>query len=493
MRFLPSPVQIVADRRHSVTKSTGRREEIAGAVRIVSRMRRKASLVNAGRILAAVAAIAAGLANPAYAQLLPQVQLPQLPVETPLDVDSTVNRTLEMTDPQRLRQLRVRELLRRNRNIVEADPRGAPIVRSEIAALSPTEETLRLAQGRGFAIARRRVLEGLDVEVVILRAPQGMSTRRAIRDLQRGDPQGIYDFNHLYLQSGESAGSVPAGTESSSTASAAGIRVGLIDGGVEAAHPAFHATRIRQHGCTAPIPTAHGTAVASLLVGSAGEFRGAAPNAWLYSADVYCGQASGGAVDTIVDAFAWMSRERVPVINVSLVGPANRILEGIVRAVVARGHIIVAAVGNDGPGSPPLYPAAYPGVIGVTAVDTRNRVLVEACRGAHVAFAAPGAEMAAATLAQSYAVVRGTSFAAPIVAGLLAAQMTEPDATKAASAIALLATQALDLGSKGQDRIYGRGLVGGQLRMPANLAKSVGPAKAGVHAASPDGFPPSRE
>ncbi|MBB6092676.1 subtilisin family serine protease [Povalibacter uvarum] len=442
-------------------------------------------------VLAAI--VVAGLPGFVHAQVLPQVQLPQLPVETPLNVDGTLNRTLELADPERLRQLRVRDLLRRNRDVVEADPRGAPIVRSEIAALSPTEDALRQAQGRGFEIARRRVLEGLDVEVVILRAPEGVSTRRAIRDLQRIDPQGTYDFNHLYFESGEVTGTAPTAAQAASTAPTAGIRVGLIDGGVEGAHPAFNGTSIQQHGCSAPIPTAHGTAVASLLVGSAGDFHGAAPNALLYSADVYCGQASGGAVDAVVDAFAWMARERVPVINVSLVGPANRILEGVVRVVVARGHVIVAAVGNDGPSSPPLYPAAYPGVIGVTGVDARNRVLVEACRGTHVAFAAPGAEMSAATLAQAYVVVRGTSFAAPIVAGLLATRINEPDVSKASSAIALLASHALDLGSKGQDRIYGKGLVGAQLRMPASLAKSGIPAKAGIHPASPGGLPRSRE
>lgn len=424
-------------------------------------------------IVAVGVLVFAAMTSPARAQILPQVELPQVPLEMPLGVEETFNRTLERADPQKLRQLRVRELLRRNRHVVEADPRGAPIVRSEIAALSPAEDALRQAQGRGFEIVRRRALEGLGAEVVILRAPQGMSTRRALRDLRRDDPQGTYDFNHLYFESGETDGAAVPATEAATLGvSAAPARVGLIDGGIDTSHPAFQRTSVRQHGCDAQVPTAHGTAVASLLVGSAGEFHGAAPDAQLYSADVYCGQASGGAVDAVVDAFAWMSRERVPVINVSLVGPANRILEGVVRAVAARGHLIVAAVGNDGPGAPPLYPAAYPAVIGVTAVDARNRVLVEACRGSHVAFAAPGSDMSAATLEQSFAVVRGTSFAAPIVAGLLAAHVTDPDSEQASSAIALLVSRALDLGSKGRDRIYGNGLVGTELRMPASLASN---------------------
>ena len=93
-------------------------------------------------------------------------------------------------------------------------------------------------------------------------------------------------------------------------------------------------------------------------------------------------------------AFGWMARERVAVINVSLVGPRNKLMERVVKTLVSRGHLIVAAVGNDGPAAPPLYPASYDGVIGVTAVDEKHRVLIEACRGKQVDFAAQGADIA---------------------------------------------------------------------------------------------------
>ena len=91
----------------------------------------------------------------------------------------------------------------------------------------------------------------------------------------------------------------------------------------------------------------------------------------LYAADVYCGAPTGGAVDAVAAAFGWLAREQVAVINVSLVGPRNALLERVVASLVKRGHVIVAAVGNEGPAAPPLYPAAYDGVVGVTAVDAR--------------------------------------------------------------------------------------------------------------------------
>ncbi|MDX2222939.1 MAG: S8 family serine peptidase, partial [Rhodospirillaceae bacterium] len=156
--------------------------------------------------------------------------------------------------------------------------------------------------------------------------------------------------------------------------------------------------------------------------------------------------------------------------NVSLVGPPNRALETIVAGMVSRGFLVVAAVGNDGPAARPLYPASYPGVIGVTGVNAQGRALVEAARGPQVDFAAPGGDMIAADAATSFASVRGTSFAAPIVAGLLAQRLSAPNPENAAHAVRELAAQAEDLGARGRDDVYGAGLVGRTLRTPARGA-----------------------
>jgi hypothetical protein len=423
-----------------------------------------------------------GVAGSAFGQVLPPVQVPTLP-GLPTDelnrtIDGTVNGTLRAADPQQLREvrrLRIRELLRTNRAGLEADPRGAPILRSEVVALSPSPAALESARAEGFSVGRTRTLEGLDATIVVLQAPAGMSTRRALQRLRQLDPGGVYDFNHVYLDSGavaEGAAEPPAVSSAAASPPVRGARVGLIDGGVQRNHPVFRDVAIHEHGCAGGnVPSPHGTAVASLLVGHADHFSGVAVGAELYSADVYCGLETGGAIDAIADAFAWMSRERVPVINISLVGPANGLLEQLVRIVTARGHIVVAAVGNDGPGAPPLYPAAYPAVIAVTGVDAHRRVLIEACRGSHVDFAAPGADMAAAGLDAEFSLVRGTSFAAPIAAGLFARQLVEVDRARADAAIAALTSQAIDLGTRGPDKVYGNGLVGDSLRPSPDLAK----------------------
>ena len=133
----------------------------------------------------------------------------------------------------------------------------------------------------------------------------------------------------------------------------------------------------------------------------------------------------------------------------------------------------MAAVGNDGPSAPPLYPAAYDGVVGVTGVDARGRALLEALRGPQVDFAAPGAELAAAGPGGRYYTVRGTSFAAPLVAGLLARELAA--AGSPGPALARLAASARDAGSRGRDRTYGDGVLAEALRVPPDRVGAEAP------------------
>ncbi|MGP8035081.1 MAG: S8 family serine peptidase [Steroidobacteraceae bacterium] len=419
----------------------------------------------------------------ADAQLgLPPVRLPSLPaVNVPgvlPGITDSATAPLDTGQLRELRHLRVRELLRRHRDVLEADPHGELIVRGEVLALAPEPAALEAAMGAGFTIAREQTFPELGTRLVVLHVTG--DTARALQRMQALDAAGSYDFNHVYLDSGALPGAQRSAADAAGDtdrpdanlgAPGALARIGLIDSGVDAGHGAFHGLALHQHGCAgAVVPAAHGTAVASLLVGRADGFHGAAPGAELYAADVFCGLATGGSVDAVAAAFAWLVAERVAVINVSLVGPADRTLERIVLNVVARGYLVVAAVGNDGPAAPPLYPAAWPGVIGVTAVDTRGRVLPEAERGPQVKFAAPGADMAAAGPPHGYVLVRGTSFAAPIVAGLLALELSAADVAAAGQAVQALAARAQHRGSAGIDPAYGYGVVGADLRPPATLA-----------------------
>lgn len=434
------------------------------------------------RILAAVVLFCAGHAT---AQLggLPQlpVQVPSIPSLPSLPdvtrIPAGVTQQLQSAlDPRNLLDRRgqaKRDLLRSHRNLIETDPAGELMVRREVVALSPSHSALDAARAAGFALARERMLHGIAERIVVLRAPAGLATSGALQRLRALDPQGHYDFNHIYLGSGD-VHSASAGAHRPAMQPAPAelrVRVGLIDGGIDLRHPALRDADIRTSGCAAgTVPSKHGTAVASLLVGRARGFAGAAPGVALHAADVYCDQPTGGAAAALIEALAWMASEQVQVINISLVGPRNQMLERALRALTTRGHIIVAAVGNDGPAAPPLYPAAYDNVIGVTAVDLEQRVLPEAVRGRQVAFAAPGADMAVAESgSRSFSRARGTSFASPIVAGLLALAWSDaalaPDPAAAQRAIDTLVRGAIDLGAPGRDVTYGFGLVGTRLRV----------------------------
>jgi hypothetical protein len=433
----------------------------------------------------AICLILLGLAAPfAAAQLrLPALPSPPTPPTLPRlplpDLEATKRRALDTLRPLEQLDLRVTivEELLRHRDRIDADPNGQPVVRGQVVAYSPGDAALAAARAAGYSVVRTVTLTGLDATVVVLQAPDRVRTVSAVQQLRALDPGGTYDFNHLYTGTGDvqrdgtAASKRPVGHAAPAAPSdTARPRVGLIDGGIDATHPALRAAEMQRHGCDgAATPTAHGTAVASLLVGHATGFSGAAPTAALFAADVYCGALTGGSVDALVEALDWMARQRVPVVNISLVGPSNATLGRVVAAVLARGHVLVAAVGNDGPAAPPLYPASYPGVIGVTAVDARNRVLPEAARGPQVAFAAPGADLAvAASGTEGYAPARGTSFAAPIVAGLLASTGLRGEA-----AVAQVVRSAVDLGPPGRDPIYGYGLVGAQVRVsPEQLASA---------------------
>jgi hypothetical protein len=410
-----------------------------------------------------IALVAAGAAASTLAQVsLPGVPLPQLPAVT-----EPVGRTLRTATSTLTgaRKLRVRELLRTERGTVEAGPDGQPVLRGEVGALSPTPDALERARAAGFTVLRTEVLDALGVSLVVLRAPDGLSTQRALKKIRELDPDGEYDFNHVYLESGEGAAdaSVRPGAASLPPVSP-GTRIGLIDSGIDAAHPVLSGATIVRHGCDgAVLPAAHGTAVASLLVGQGDNFESVMPGATVYASDIFCGHG-GASLSLLAIALDWMAREKVAVVNISLVGAKSVLLTGLVRAMTARGFLLVAAVGNDGPTAPPLFPAAYPDVIGVTAVDGHRRVLPEACRGEQVDFAAAGAELRAAAVGGNYEEIRGTSFATPVVAGLLARSLQAPDSARARAAVDALAATALDIGNNGTDPSYGKGLVAADFR-----------------------------
>jgi len=429
----------------------------------VAMSRRKASVMRMGRSLLAAFALILSGAGALHAQLLGRVGdvvggVTQLPGGLVGGIVAPVGGTLRSAAGLAQERLsRLQGFARENRQAIELDRAGEPAVRGRIIAIDPDEATLKAAEAVGFVRASEERIEGLDIRSVTLRPPEGWTLARSLDRLRKIAPSGSFEADNIYFPSGAAAPAPSGGAVAGG--SGGGTPIGLIDGGV-ARHPAITGP-VEQRGFAAgaPAPSPHGTAVASLIAGTA-MVRGAAPGAALLVADVYGRDPAGGGALAIARAIGWMTARKVPIVTVSLVGPDNALLARAVAAAAAKGTRIVAAVGNDGPAAPPAFPASYAQVIAVTGVDGRDRALIEAGRALHLDYAAPGADMAAADPNGRSIAVRGTSFAAPLVAGRLALLYRGDSAL----ALAALDREARDLGKRGPDRVYGRGLICGECR-----------------------------
>ncbi|MEM8589393.1 MAG: S8 family serine peptidase [Pseudomonadota bacterium] len=243
----------------------------------------------------------------------------------------------------------------------------------------------------------------------------------------------------------------------------AGVRVGVVDTGINRADPMLAGSRIETASFTqspGSVSTDHGTAIAILLVGGeAGGFAGLVPAAELYGADVF--ERIGGEVeattDALVNALDWLAGRDVDIVNMSLSGPNHPLLEAAINALTARGVLVVAAAGNGGPTAAPAFPGAYSQVLSVSAVDRLMRPYRQANRGDYITFAAPGVNLPLPGTG-SRSEWSGTSFASAYLTGVVAEILADNRARDAAGVIRTLQSSALDLGSPGRDAVFGWGL-----------------------------------
>lgn len=201
----------------------------------------------------------------------------------------------------------------------------------------------------------------------------------------------------------------------------------------------------------------HGSAVAAIIAGSGVGFEGLAQGASFRSAGVMREVAPGiNATNTLLVAQAldWMLLEKVQVVNMSLGAADDQVLATVIKKAQAAGTTIVAAAGNGGPQAAPSYPAAYPGVIGVTAIDARRGLYTRANRGSYIAIAAPGVDVwvPISSEAGKGKYMSGTSFAAPFVAGAVARSIATSGAQAAGTPLLKnLCAKAFNLGTAQQD------------------------------------------
>jgi subtilisin family serine protease len=282
-----------------------------------------------------------------------------------------------------------------------------------------------------------------------------------VDDLRRAHSDLTVDFNHVYRFASDQSPASPAieaAVSDQDTHPGASLRVGMIDSAVLGEHISLRDSLViseefATHEGSRPL--GHGTAVASLIA------RSAANEAEIHAASVFFqmpGFAPGATTESLIAALDWLVSQEVQVINMSLAGPANELLEEALLAVAEARGVVVAAVGNNGPSGEPLYPAAYDGVIGVTAVDRKQKVFRYANRGDHVDYAALGVDVKVADSGGSWRVESGTSMASPHVA-VVVARLRQSHDRATDGLMSVLSENAEDLGKKGFDQVFGYGLI----------------------------------
>lgn len=340
---------------------------------------------------------------------------------------------------------------------IEIDREGFRYRKNEFVALDLSPSDLTAMRSKGFTVLQTERLLNTGTAVHLLKSPARLSDQDALAILNEITENEILSFNHLFDSSSGEVRKLRKPVVSSRTA--CGCVIGMIDTAVADRLPMFKHVAIEQKAFNAklPLPRLHGTAVAHQFAGAVAS-RGRQTK--IVVADIFSGQrASAGSTFALVRALDWLSAKGTGIINVSLAGPRNAVVAGAVERLSRRGHIIVAAAGNDGPAAPPVFPGAYKDVIAVTAVDSSQKIYRYANRGSYIDFAAQGVAVPALNPKGEWTAATGTSFAAPAVAARLARDLARPDAAASARLVAKLKKEARDLGAPGHDTTFGHGLV----------------------------------
>jgi hypothetical protein len=238
------------------------------------------------------------------------------------------------------------------------------------------------------------------------------------------------------------------------------VTVAVIDSGIDLTHPelkdaiagSFDALGAKEG------PHVHGTGIAGAIVSHA-RLMGSAPKARILAIRAFAAAANGAESTSfvILKSLDFAAAHGAQIVNMSFAGPKDPLVERGIAAAAAKGMVLVAASGNAGPKSPPLYPAANPDVIAVSATDAHDRLFPASNRGGHIALSAPGVDIFLPAPDGKYQMTSGTSFSAAYISGLAALMMERNPQLTPAEVRAILIKTARDLGLPGRDDLFGAG------------------------------------
>lgn len=239
------------------------------------------------------------------------------------------------------------------------------------------------------------------------------------------------------------------------------VVVAVIDSAIDTTQPELQGVIVGSFDAVGGTvkPDSHGTAMAGAIAAH-GRLIGVAPRVTLLAVRAFGDTAKGEQATTfnVVKALDWAVAHGARVINMSFAGPQDPVLQAALAKAREKGAVLVAAAGNAGPRSPPLYPAADPNVIAVTATDANDKLFAKANRGSYIALAAPGVDVLVPAPDAGIQLTSGTSVAAAEVSGIVALMLErDRSLTPDQARIALMAT-AKQLGATPRDDDFGAGL-----------------------------------
>jgi subtilisin family serine protease len=342
-------------------------------------------------------------------------------------------------------------------------------------------------------LARRHALGRLEAQAfnltnstfLRLRISDGRSVETVLRQLQADPSIRSFQANFLFALSGNETASAPADASpvgdpaqytlaklriplAHSLAKGDRVLVAVIDSGIDANHPEISSVIADRYDALDSGEPAHdhGTAIAGAIAAQS-RLRGVAPAANILAIRAFGSSAktAEGTTFAILKGLDWAISKNARIINMSFAGPQDPALSRALAAARHRGAILIAAAGNAGAKSPPLYPAADPNVIAVTATDANDKLFGASNRGDHIAVAAPGVDILLPAPDANYQMSSGTSFAAAHISGVAALLLERKAALSADAVRKILVSTARDLGPKGRDRDFGAGLADAYLAL----------------------------
>jgi subtilisin family serine protease len=289
--------------------------------------------------------------------------------------------------------------------------------------------------------------------------------RNICNEVAGAQPNYLYELTQAQSEPANSDQYAPAKlnlSEAHKLARGNRILIAVIDSEVDANHPDLAGAIVGSFDASADDerPHSHGTGMAGAIA-ARHNMLGTAPSVGLLTVRAFSMRANTaeGTTFNILKGLDWAAEKGARIVNMSFAGPADPRLREALEKAYKKGMVLIAAAGNAGPRSPPLYPGADKNVIAVTATDVDDALFSGANRGDYVAVAAPGVDILAPAPEGAYQLTTGTSVATAEVSGVVALLIERNPSLTPADVRRILVSTAKDLGPKGKDRDFGAGLV----------------------------------